>query len=208
MTYVNGIKNGYDEIQQSAQNAQNAQSSQSSNNYSNISNYSNPAEQHEAWVSAGSPSGSSSGGSSPSGSSSSSSSSSGYNTYGYGEVVTKKYSTPVHASGVSSIDDNELAIVGENPNKEIIVGSKVNNGTLMSLSKGTGVINAKSTRTLAGLVNSIGNSDNLINRDTSVVQTFSFDKIVLPNVTNGNSFVEALSREFNNYAIQYGNIRK
>jgi hypothetical protein len=78
----------------------------------------------------------------------------------------------------------------------------------MSLNRGTGVINAKSTRTLAGLVNSIGGSNNLIDRNTSVVQTFSFDKIVLPNVTNANSFVDALSHEFNNRAIQYGNIRR
>ena len=188
MTYVNGIKSGYNQLQQSAQSA-----------YSNISNYSNPAEQHQAWVDAGSPS-------------SSSSSSSGYNTYGYGDVVTKKSTTsasfPTHANGISSIGNNEIAIVGENPNKEIVVGSRVNNGTLMSLNRGTGVINAKSTRTLAGLVNSIGGSNNLIDRNTSIVQTFSFDKIVLPNVTNANSFVDALSHEFNNRAIQYGNIRR
>ena len=77
----------------------------------------------------------------------------------------------------------------------------------MSLKKGSGVINSKSARTLAGLANSIGSSDKLINRDTIVNQTFTFGNISLPNVTDGNSFVKALSEKFNNYAIQYGNIR-
>jgi hypothetical protein len=170
--------------------------------YTNIKNYSDPSQQHEAWEKAGSPSSSSY--SVPSGDSRGSTSSLADK---YGGLVTKKTVTG-HASGIASVGSNELAIVGENPYKEIVVGSRLNNGTLMSLNRGTGVINAKSTRTLAGLVNSIGGSNNLIDRNTSVVQTFSFDKIVLPNVTNANSFVDALSHEFNNRAIQYGNIRR
>lgn len=61
-----------------------------------------------------------------------------------------------HADGISSVKDNEIAVVGENPNKEIVVGSKINNGQLMSLGKGTGVVNAKSSNTLAGLLNQVG----------------------------------------------------
>ena len=61
-----------------------------------------------------------------------------------------------HADGISSVKDNEIAVVGENPNKEIVVGSKLNNGQLMSLDKGTGVVNAKSSNTLAGLLNQVG----------------------------------------------------
>ena len=61
-----------------------------------------------------------------------------------------------YANGVSSVKDNEIAIVGENPNKEIVIGSKVNNGQLMSLSKGTGVVNAESTNALAGMLNQVG----------------------------------------------------
>jgi hypothetical protein len=211
------MQQGYQDVQNSAQQMQqnvSESAQQAKKDYEDISQWSNPAEQHQAWVDAGSPSSSSSGsmhnstsGLVPSGNSSGSAKSTA-NTYGYGDVVTKKYSTPTHASGVASVGSNELAIVGENPNKEIVVGSRLNNGTLMSLNRGTGVVNAKSTRTLAGLVNSIGSSNNLIDRNTSVVQTFSFDKIVLPNVTNANSFVDALSHEFNNRAIQYGNIRR
>ena len=65
--------------------------------------------------------------------------------------VIKKY-----ANGVGSIKDNELAIVGENPNQEIVIGSKLNNGELMSLNKGSGVVNADSSNTLAGMLNQVG----------------------------------------------------
>ena len=61
-----------------------------------------------------------------------------------------------HADGVSSVKDDEIAVVGENPNKEIVVGSKLNNGQLMSLNKGDGVVNASSSNTLAGMLNQLG----------------------------------------------------
>lgn len=60
------------------------------------------------------------------------------------------------ASGTSSINDDEIAIVGENPNQEIVIGSKINNGELMQLDKGTGVVNAESSSTLAGMLNQVG----------------------------------------------------
>ena len=62
----------------------------------------------------------------------------------------------LHANGVGSIKDDELAIVGENPNQEIVIGSKLNNGELMSLNKGSGVVNADSSSTLAGMLNQVG----------------------------------------------------
>lgn len=61
-----------------------------------------------------------------------------------------------YASGTPSIKDNQLAIVGENPNQEIVIGSKLNNGQLMNLDKGTGVVNADSSKTLAGMLNQVG----------------------------------------------------
>ena len=61
-----------------------------------------------------------------------------------------------YASGTPSVKDNEIAIVGENPNQEIVIGSKINNGELMSLEKGTGVVNADSSKTIAGLLNQVG----------------------------------------------------
>ena len=61
-----------------------------------------------------------------------------------------------YASGTSSIKDDQIAIVGENPNQEIVIGSKINNGELMNLGKGTGVVNADSSKTLAGMLNQVG----------------------------------------------------
>ena len=61
-----------------------------------------------------------------------------------------------YASGTPSIKDDQIAIVGENPNQEIVIGSKLNNGELMSLNKGTGVVNADSSSTLAGMLNQVG----------------------------------------------------
>ena len=124
----------------------------------------------------------------------------------YGGVVSKHYT--IHSKGADSLASDEMAVVGENPNKEIVVGSKLNNGVLMKLSKDSGVVNSKSTRTFAGLLNSLGDSKNLVEHDTNVNQTFHFGNITLPNVTDGNSFARELSQKFNNYAIQYGNIRK
>ena len=68
--------------------------------------------------------------------------------------VVKKLGS--HASGIGSIQDDEIAIVGENPNQEIVIGSKLNNGELMSLNKGAGVVNADSSTTLAGMLNQVG----------------------------------------------------
>ena len=163
----------------------------------------------------------SSGSSSPKGpgystSSGSSSKSSGGYTSGSGyasngsKIVTNRI---VHrASGDASLSDDDIAVVGENPNKEIIIGSKLNNGVLMRLSKGTGVVNAQSTNTLAGMLNSLGTMNqsigSLSDRTSNVNQNFHFDNLTLPNVNDANSFVMELSQRFNNYAIQYANVRK
>ena len=61
-----------------------------------------------------------------------------------------------YASGTPSIKDDQIAIVGENPNQEIVIGSKINNGELMNLGKGTGIVNADSSKTLAGMLNQVG----------------------------------------------------
>lgn len=150
-------------------------------------------------------------------SSGSSSKSSGGYTSGSGyasngdKIVTNKKIVR-RASGDSSLSDDSMAIVGENPNKEIIIGSKLNNGVLMRLSKGSGVVNAQSTNTLAGMLNSLGTMNqsigSLSDRTSNVNQNFHFDNLTLPNVNDANSFVKELSQRFNNYAIQYANVRK
>ena len=120
-------------------------------------------------------------------------------------------STQLRASGDASFRNDEVALVGESPNAELVLGANlnrsVNSGTLVHLAKGSGVVNAESTATLAGLLNSIEpQKNNSLGR--SVQQVFSFSNLTLPNVTDANSFVNALSNKFNNYAIQYGNLRQ
>lgn len=120
-------------------------------------------------------------------------------------------SVSARASGDSSFKGDEIALVGESPNAELVLGSRLNNsvnsGQLLHLSRGSGIVNAESTATLAGLLNGLGNNQ-LSNNTRTTQQNFNFGSISLPNVTDANSFVNALSREFNTYAIQYGNIRK
>ena len=115
------------------------------------------------------------------------------------------------AKGDSSFAKDEIALVGESPNAELVLGSRLNNsvnsGNLVHLSRGSGVVNAESTSTLAGLLNGLSKPTNVAN-NRSTQQNFTFGNISLPNVTDADSFVNTLSHKFNNYAIQYGNVRK
>ena len=113
-----------------------------------------------------------------------------------------------HAKGIASVANDEVALVGDSPNRELVLGANVNKlGTLMALSKGSGVVNAESTDTLAGVLNSLA-SPTVSGNGSNVTQTFSFGNISLPNVTDANSFVKELSDKFNNYAIQFSSIRE
>lgn len=115
---------------------------------------------------------------------------------------------PRHAKGIASVANDEVALVGDSPNRELVLGANVNKlGTLMALSKGSGVVNAESTDTLAGVLNSLA-SPTASGSGNNVTQTFSFGNISLPNVTDANSFVKELSDKFNNYAIQFSSIRE
>ena len=81
-----------------------------------------------------------------------------YKKQGYSSVA---YRLVRYATGSSSIADDQVALVGDNPNNnELVIGSKLN-GTMMNLKKGSGVVNAQSTNTLAGILNTIGNRVNL-----------------------------------------------
>lgn len=110
-----------------------------------------------------------------------------------------------YASGnSSSVRDDEIALVGESPNTEMLIGSKVNTGVVARLHKGSGVVNAQSTKTLAGILNSLGKNSYVGGSGTNgVTQNFSFGAISLPNVTDANSFVETLKNTFGTYSIQF-----
>lgn len=122
-----------------------------------------------------------------------------------------------YAVGSPSVDDDELAVVGENPYKEIVIGSTLNkNGSLLKLRQGSGVVNSNATDTLARNLNelakfgeskSYSNYSSLTN-DTSSNQYFNFDKLVLPNVKNAEEFMDVLSTQYKNYMIQTVNSRQ
>jgi hypothetical protein len=116
-----------------------------------------------------------------------------------------------YASGNgSSVKDDEIALVGESPNTEMLIGSKVNTGVVARLHKGSGVVNAESTKTLAGILNKLGKNKYIGNSSTEgsgVTQNFTFSSISLPNVTDANSFVETLRTTFGSYSVQYANAK-
>ena len=115
------------------------------------------------------------------------------------KILHQKVTT--HASGIGSISDNEIAIVGENPNQELVIGSKINNGQLMSLKKGTGVVNAESSNTLASMLNQVGKFgssgfgsgngtlNNNINNDSLVVNGVTIQGA---NISDPQTFVNGL----------------
>lgn len=100
------------------------------------------------------------------------------------------------ASGVANVTKDQIAITGENPNKEIVLGSQAN-GVLTHIDSGGGVVNAKSTSTLAGILNTLGsfNLGGAIGKmvDNKNMSTqITIGNITLPNVKNGNDFVSYL----------------
>lgn len=111
--------------------------------------------------------------------------------------VLSKLKTGKHASGVANVASDEVALVGESPYEEMIIGSKYNTGTLANLSKGTGVVNATATNTLAGILNTFAKSNfgasggilNNNNRDLSTVINISNLNV---ETDNGEQFVNYL----------------
>lgn len=120
-------------------------------------------------------------------------------------------SVATRASGDAKFKNDEVALVGESPNTELVLGSRLNqsvsSGKLIHLAKGSGIVNAESTETLAGLLNGLATPTSVSNARTTQ-QTFNFGAITLPNVTNAETFVGALRDKFNNYSIQYSTIKR
>ena len=103
-----------------------------------------------------------------------------------------------YASGKSSIKDSEIAVVGENPKyRELVIGSKLNNdqGTVMALKRGSGVVNAGATNTLASIFNALnGQNSNAqkVSNNTSNTTSITIGSISLPEVKDGKGFVDYL----------------
>lgn len=103
-----------------------------------------------------------------------------------------------YASGVSSIGEDEIAFVGDSADtNELVIGSKLN-GTPLSMKKGTGVVNAKSTNTLAGLLNQLSTNPtqttNTINNNHGGNQTFVVENVNIngSQIKDAQTFANAL----------------
>lgn len=103
------------------------------------------------------------------------------------------------ASGDSYISDDGMYLVGDSPNQELVIGSKLN-GNLMNLTQGSGVVNATATRTLAGMLNQLGFANQGVNMSNSQNKSTNINigNISLPSVQNGKDFVDYLQ----NFSLQ------
>lgn len=102
-----------------------------------------------------------------------------------------------YASGKGSIGDSEIAVVGENPKyHELVIGSKLNNdqGVVMNLKRGSGVVNAGATNTLASIFNSLNGQKSVGQPVSNSSQSMSIQigSISLPEVKDGQGFVDYL----------------
>jgi len=102
------------------------------------------------------------------------------------------------ATGDASINSDGIYLVGDSPNTELVIGNKIN-GSLMSLKNDDGVVNAKSTKTFAGLLNMLtpsaisGSVGSTVSNSKSTANNFTFSgNIVLPSVSDATSFVSGL----------------
>ena len=96
-------------------------------------------------------------------------------------------------TGVSSVDSNQMALVGDSPtNHELVIGSKLN-GQIMNLPKGSGVVNNKATNTLAGVLNQLGVvSSNFGKSIGTLANNHPTESWVIENVTiNGANIHDA-----------------
>lgn len=147
----------------------------------------------------------------------------GYNTYGTtssspkstGDAASREalarinHKATTYATGVDKVPDDKVALVGEAPNTELVIGSKINSGKLMSLPKDTGVVNAKSTKSMAGLLNQLGQfggsafgagNGTLNNNTTSNTENFTIDNVSIDGsgIVDPQTFKTALMQMKNN----------
>lgn len=117
------------------------------------------------------------------------------------KTTTNKKKTPKTKkkyTGDSSISKSGVYLVGDKPSQELVIGSKLN-GVPLNLDKGTGVVNAKSTSTLAGMLNTLSSDKEHIgtlNKNTSTTNNdnLSIGSVTVSgaNIDDGESFVASL----------------
>ena len=147
-------------------------------------------DEEEADSGSGSSSSSSSGGYGPTGSDSDKNTyvsvNGGSYIHGSGKVI--------HRAGGGIVGDNEITLVGDDPNNsELVVGSKLN-GSVMKLGSGAGVIPHLLSDTLISMAQIFGSDkygSNITNK--TVGNSIHIGNISLPQVKNGEDFVKYLS---------------
>lgn len=110
---------------------------------------------------------------------------------------------PAYASGIASVPDNQMAMVGDNPNtSELVIGSKLN-GSMTKLSKGSQVVDAKTTRNIMGLSNSINGGGASYNTyDNNQPINIANLNISVPSITDGKGFSEYINNHLRNEIYQ------
>lgn len=128
------------------------------------------------------------------------------------------HTTEYYAKGTYSTPEDQIALVADPirpSNRELVVGSKINegDGVLTSLKKGTGVIPAGRNLT-ENLINLARWSQNGGFERTFTTMNQSSSKIIhieninLPEVHNPEDFVSYLEKNFVNDSIQFANVRR
>lgn len=125
--------------------------------------------------------------------------------------------TVFYNKGTLSTPKDEIAVIGDPArpsNRELVIPPKLNkgDGVLTNLKAGTGVIPHGKNLT-ENLINLARWSQNgglqsaVNNNSSSPSYNFTIENINLPQIQNGEQFVEYLQNNFVNDAIQYSNIR-
>ena len=95
-----------------------------------------------------------------------------------------------YANGTYGTDKNEIAMVGDKPNSELVVGSKLN-GTPMNLSKGTGVIPHNLTNILTNMASQYQSGVSPINKSSSNSTSINIANLSV-KANNANEFIQSL----------------
>jgi len=108
--------------------------------------------------------------------------------------LLEPFKQSLYAKGTYSTIDDEIAIVGDDPQfSELVVGSKLNSGAkILNSSKGTGIIPHNLTSTLVSMAQAFQGQQPLQTTNNSNATTISIGNISLPNVENGEQFVDYL----------------
>jgi hypothetical protein len=122
--------------------------------------------------------------------------------FAYAQVVASqsigKARYAYYNKGSNFIASDQMAVVGDAPYSELVIGSRLN-GVPMSLKKGSGVVNASATKTLAGILNNPQKITSMFSNAFSKVDTTKSEIFTIQNVNvdggnikDFNAFINSL----------------